>query len=407
MCDMLVRKIKYWAQLILLPLYGFSFLMPRDKKIWVFGSTFGRRFSDNPRYFYLYICQHEKCIRPVWISRNRQIVEWIGNNGYEAYYYRSLKGIWYCLRAKYYVYDNYAKDINFWLSGGAVKLNLWHGIPLKKIQQDNIFDKVRHPENHWQAFKAFPRTLSDEKKSHYVLTTSEFMRPVFESAFNTKRVFVAGYPRIDSFAGDEISNILTDTESNVYDRIQAVLGQDDRNKMIYYMPTFRDSETDFFNVIDMERLQSFLAAHHMVLCTKLHCKSKLRAEFAKLEGGNIVNIDADTDPYVYIKLADVLITDYSSVYFDFLFTGRPIVFFAYDLEKYLTGSRELYFDYGEYTPGFKAKDQRELEEALLQAVTGRDGYERARDTLKEKMFDMADAGASRRLIEAVWERYGR
>ncbi len=400
------QKIKYWAQLLLLPLYWLSHLMPRNKKIWVFGSTFGRRFSDNPRYLYLYICQNEKAVRPVWITRRKELADYLTANGCEAYTASSLKGIWYCLRAKYYLYDNYSKDISFWLSGGSVKLNLWHGIPLKKIQRDNRFDKVRHPQNRWQAFKSFPRRLSDEKKSHYVLTTSEFMRPIFESAFGTKHVLTTGYPRIDSFAGNEIRNLLTPAEKQAADHIRTVLGQDERNKMLYYMPTFRDSEEDFFGVVDMKRLQEFLSGNHMVLCTKLHCKSKLRSEFAKLEGGNIINIDADTDPYVYIDRADVLITDYSSVYFDFLFTGKPIVFFRYDLERYLSGSRELYFDYDAYTPGRKAKDQQELEDALLRAVSGDDGFLKEREAMKQKMFDIADAHASRRLIDAVTGRGG-
>ncbi|MDE6420890.1 MAG: hypothetical protein K2K87_10230, partial [Lachnospiraceae bacterium] len=64
-----VNGIKYWGQLLLLPIYWLSFLMPRDKNIWLFGSTFGRRFSENPRYLYLYACQHreENGLRPIWI----------------------------------------------------------------------------------------------------------------------------------------------------------------------------------------------------------------------------------------------------------------------------------------------------------------------------------------------------
>ena len=128
----MIDRWKYWGQLLLLPIYWCSFLVPRDRKIWLFGSTFGRRFADNPRYLYLYISQHKKKygIRPIWISHNREIVSFLEKNGYEAYYYHSLRGIWYALRGKVYLYDNYSKDINFWQSGGAVKVNLWHGIPV-------------------------------------------------------------------------------------------------------------------------------------------------------------------------------------------------------------------------------------------------------------------------------------
>ena len=178
----ITEGIKYWGQLLLLPVYWFSFLFPRNKNIWLFGSTFGRRFADNPRYFYLYVSQMVPEVRAIWISHDKGIVEFLSREGYEAYYNHSLKGIWYCLRGKVYCFDNYSKDISFWLSGGALKFNMWHGIPLKKIQADNVFDKVRHPKNGWDKFKSFPRRLSDEKPSHYVLTTSEFMKPIFESA---------------------------------------------------------------------------------------------------------------------------------------------------------------------------------------------------------------------------------
>lgn len=124
----MINNLKYWSQLFLLPIYWISFLTPRSKKKWVFGSTFGRRWADNGRYFYLYLSQHEKDkIRPIWISRGKSIVELLNRKGYEAYYVHSMKGIYYCLRAKVYVFDNYSKDISFWLSGEAVKINFWHG----------------------------------------------------------------------------------------------------------------------------------------------------------------------------------------------------------------------------------------------------------------------------------------
>ena len=422
------ERIKYWGQLLLLPVYGFSFLFPRDKHIWLFGSTFGRRFADNPRYLYLYVSQHsdrssdqvkasverwkaeghtftedEQCkdIRPIWISHDKAIVEFLNENGYEAYTYHSLKGIWYALRGKIYFFDNYSKDINFWQSGGAIKFNMWHGIPLKKIQADNVFDQVRHPKNRWEAFQSFPRRLSDEKPSHYVLTTSEFMRPIFESAFRTKKVSVTGYPRIDGFAFEDIRNLYTEVEQRALEKMNNLLNKDKRNKMVYYMPTFRDSETEFFKVMDLAVFDRFLKENHLIFCTKLHPKSKLRKQFEAIEGENIINIDADTDPYVFIHCSSALITDYSSIYFDYLFADKPIIFFDYDLQTYLKASREMYFDYKEYTPGVKAKTQKELEQALLSIANGVDENQEERRQLQKKLYDITDVCTSRILIEDI------
>lgn len=410
----ITERITYWGQLLLLPVYWFSFLFPRSKNIWLFGSTFGRRFADNPRYFYLYVSQMAKkndmqdnpCmidgnpIRPIWISRNKEIVEFLNDKGYESYYKHSLKGIWYCLRGKVYCFDNYSKDISFWLSGGAVKFNMWHGIPLKKIQADNIFDKVRHPESAWEKFKTFPRRLSDEKPSHYVLTTSEFMKPIFSSAFQTKKVSTIGYPRIDGFAFEEIRNIFTQTEQNALDKIKAAMHQSADSKMIYYMPTFRDSETSFFDVIDLQEFNNFLKVNHYVFCTKLHPKSKLRARFETIESENIIIIDADTDPYVFIPVSDMLVTDYSSIYFDYLFANKPIVFFDYDLEQYLKDSREMYFDYEEYTPGVKASTQEEFQQAI-QSVLEDDMYATHRKELQEQIYDESKQAISSNLMNEI------
>lgn len=428
----IINGVKYWGQLLFLPIYWLSFLFPRNKNIWLFGSTFGRRFADNPRYFYLYVSQHssqgseqiersmqsgegqnyewqqdENCkdIRPIWISHNREIAAFLQKNGYEAYYYHSMKGIWYCLRGKVYLFDNYAKDISFWLSGGAVKINLWHGIPLKKIQHDNIFDRFRHPAGFRERIYNYPRNISDEKPHHYVLTTSEFMKPIFSSAFQTENVLICGYPRCDRLEGYRINNPLTALEKAAAERIEKQRSCYPDSRVIYYMPTFRTSETDFFTVMDLEAFQRFLSEQRMVFCVKLHPKSKLREQFQKIEGNQIIIIDADADPYVFIEMADALVTDYSSIYFDYLLMDRPILFFNYDLKTYLEDSREMYFNYKEYTPGIKAANQRELEQGLKQIFLADKpeniDIQGEREALRNKMFGRERRSAGERLAGQI------
>ncbi len=401
-----INRIKYWGQVLLLPVYWLSFLMPRNKKIWLFGSTFGRRFADNPRYFYLYANQYEKQngIRPIWMSHNKDIVEMLQEKGYEAYYNHSLKGIWYCLRGKVYIFDNYSKDISFWFSGRTKKINLWHGIPLKKIQADNIFDTVRHPKNKWEKFKAFPRRLSDEKPSHYVLTTSDFLVPIFSSAFRTKNVLVSGYPRNDRLISDKIKNVLTSGEERDRKAIEEQVNVCGK-KMVYYMPTFRDSETKFFEAVNLTKFRGFLNINNILFCAKLHPKSKLKKQFDEIAGENIFVINADSDPYVFLEMADVLVTDYSSIYFDFLLADKPIVFFNYDLKDYLENSRELYFDYDEYTPGEKADTQEMFEKALIKACNPDEKYVKKyhglRENVADKMFNDKKNMASPRLVKDI------
>lgn len=393
------ERIKYWAQLFLVPVYGLSFLMPRNKKIWLFGSTFGRRFADSPRYLFLYLSEYSEDIRPVWITDNEEIYNCITTAGYEACMRGTFKSFLLRLRGGVYFYDNYPKDISHWLSGGAVKINLWHGVPLKKIQHDNVMDKFRHPKNMWERWKTFPRRLSDEKKSHYILATSEYYRPIFESAFQTKRTIVNRYPRTDIFTCDEIANVLLEDEKKSLEEIHEKSELHD--KVFIYMPTFRDSENVFFDCVNLKRLNDFLAENKYLLAVKLHCKSKLKEAFETLESPHICVIEPAADPSLFLGLSDALITDYSSVYFDYLLTDKPEIFFSYDLSEYLEKSREMYFDFDEFTPGPKCMNQDELEVCMKSAFESSSKYSEKRAEIREKAFVNQGNCASEELITKV------
>lgn len=396
--------LSYWMQLFLIPIYFLSFLIPRNPKLWLFGSTFGNRFADNPKYFYLYCSQFHKKnekngIRAVWITKQKEIVRLLRKNGYEVYYRYSLKGIWCCFRGKVYIFDNYSKDINFWLSAGAVKINLWHGIPLKKIQRDNCFDQVRNSKKWRDRWRYALRRMSDEKPSHYILTTSKKLIPIFSSAFGTKRVLTSGYPRNDSLLSEKISNIKTKQEIQDEKRLFKFYQEGKFERIIFYMPTFRDSEEKFFQIISFERLNRFLLENKYLLCVKLHPKSKLEKKFHELEKGKnpIIVLHSEDDPYIFLKKADMLITDYSSIFFDYLYLNRPLVFFDYDKEEYLTHSRKFYFDYNKITPGEKAETMEELFSAMNQGFEKKQEWQEPRLYLKEKIFGSTSELASKKL----------
>lgn len=406
----LIERIKYWSQLLLLPIYWLSYLMPRNKRIWLFGSTLGKRFSDNPRYLYLYCSQHkeELNIRSIWISKDKEIVACLTGAGLEAYYYHSLKGIWYALVGKVYLYDHYSKDINFPQSGGAVKVDMWHGIPLKKIQADNSMDKFRHPKNSWEKWKCLPRNSSSEKPTDHILATSEYLKPLFESAFrNPNNVFVCGYPRNDYLISDAIHNVLLPNEQKELDEVQTFLEQYSDGKVIYYMPTYRDSQSRFFDIMNLDAFAAFLSKEHILFCIKQHPFSKHKGEFAAIQYDNILMLDSDSDPYVVLKHSDVLITDYSSIYFDFLLLDRPILFFDYDRAEYEEASRELYWNYDEATPGEKVETMEDLMRAIRDAchpgTEYSQKYHEERMALRNRMFDAPEELSSPRMVKLVGE----
>ena len=398
----LVKNIKYISQLLYLPIYALSKLSPRDKRLWIFGSTFGRRFADNPRYLYNYICENSRELKiyPMWISEDRELVNYLNEHHFPACYKRSLKGVFYALRGGVYFYDNYSKDINYPLSGGALRVNMWHGVPLKKIQHDNIHDSFRHPKNIIERIKNYPRNISDEKPSDYVLATSKGLAATFAKAFKTEHVLTCGYPRVDSISTIKIRCLLTPSEKKIKQQLMQMKSSLNNPKIILYVPTFRASEEDFFEVVDIVKLNEFLKENNFILVLKLHMKSKLNEAFNRLLSDHILIVPPDDDISRFMVNSDLLITDYSSVYFDYLWLDKPIVFFDYDLDKYLSDSREMYYDYDEVTPGYKAKDFDELTEAILDSFE-LDIYKKDRRILKDRMFDIPEKSASEELIKEV------
>jgi len=136
---LLYRFISLFKYIFSLPLYWFSFSIPRSKNIWLFGAWFGYRFADNSRHVYEYIYEKGLSIRAIWLSRKRSIVDTLRKNGREAYLVSSLHGYWFSCRAAVVISSNGKADVNRLAISRAKKIQLWHGIPLKKI---GLFDDI-------------------------------------------------------------------------------------------------------------------------------------------------------------------------------------------------------------------------------------------------------------------------
>ena len=136
-------------------------------------------FNDNSKYFFLFSRKYLKKYKIIWLTNDTNVVKIVNDLGMQSYRIRTLKGMFHALTAKYYIYSFHLHDINFWTSGGSIKFNLWHGIPLKDIafaiksgpsaklydEKSLIFSKVIRPH-------VFIRP-------NYMLTTSRLMSRYF------------------------------------------------------------------------------------------------------------------------------------------------------------------------------------------------------------------------------------
>lgn len=326
--------------------YFISGLIPRNNNLWVFGS-FGV-FNDNSRYLYQYLVSHpEYNITPVWISGNGSSISEAKKYG-KAYHKFSLRGLYFCLTAKVYVFSSYISDINFFTSRNAIKVNLWHGIPLKKIEFDI---KTKPLSDIFRDASLLSKLLRPHVRVKYdlVLSPSQFIADYsFKSAFRItdNEVILAQYPRVtDLQECEKLANLST------------------FDKVILYAPTWRDSGQDFIleSGIDFSELNEIMKRNNAILLVKLHSSTKLNINLEQFS--HISLIDNKTDPNKLMKSSDILISDYSSIYFDYAMLDRPILHFCFDLDKYQQ-NRELYFDYREALGGDVVYNFSELKENL-------------------------------------------
>ena len=328
-------------------IYYTLYFVPRTNKIWLFGSGSGHSFSDNAKYLFLY-SYSRKDVKYYWISKNNKLVKKLIDDGYDACYAYSLKGVWLSIISKVYIYDGRANGINFWTSLGSYHINLWHGSPLKKLDRDI------HLSNS-DFFKGFNGNFIKRNRIRYkmpewfvvpdlMIATSDKVACYLKSAFGTSNVISLGYPR-----NDIILNNNLDTEHNI----------DNYDKVVLYAPTFRDTNTENRELLlDCKRLNDLLIKNKTIFLVKLHRHDK--SIVMKDEFSNINLLDNDIDVYPMFKNIDLLITDYSSIFFDFLLTEKPILFYPYDKDSYLSNDRPMYDDYDSVTPGYKVLEFSEL-----------------------------------------------
>lgn len=401
--------------------FALTHLMPRRPDLWAFGSWQGQRFADNARYLFLYATSlPEPKPRCVWISANRSVVEHLREAGFPAYRKWSVRGLWTALRAAVYVYDMRSSDISYALSGGAVRVNLWHGVPLKRIERD--IEDPQHPLNKARYGSLATRLIHSwvdpqiYEHADYLVATGPDPATFFQSAFAVKpsAVLRTGYPRNDALFGQAWARRALGPED------VAISEQLERDRaagyrVVGYFPTWRDITLvrgGLFQVpLPLGDLDRVLERYRTKLYCKLHQSSRAVLEnMEELEScEHIELLPSDVDIYQQLPLMDALITDYSSVYFDYLLLERPIIFYAPDLDEYQR-YRTFYYDYEDATPGPKAYDAEQLVCALENVLADYDHATEAwradRHRVGEAVHSFFDGNSSKRCYEAIVERFG-
>ena len=274
---------------------------------------------------------------------------------------------------------------------GQVYLQTWHGTPLKKIG----FDIGRPQFASGTAY--FDRLAADIGKWDLLLSQNPFSTPIFRRAFRYEgEICEYGYPRND---------ILT-RGGPLAGQIRRRLGIPDGKRVVMYVPTWRDNQFyasgryRFDLRIDLERAWQVLGPDHVLLIRGHHhlandVTAGTRRDFA-------LNVTGYPNISELFLITDVLITDYSSVMFDFAVTGRPMLFFTYDLEQYRDQLRGFCFDFEAEAPGPLLASSEEVLAAARDSAAATAGYAAAYQAFAAKYCPLDDGKAGARVCDRLF-----
>lgn len=401
LCLLHMDNVKKWArkalfsakQLIRTGILGAIFyslwLVPRKKELVLFGSDFG--FSGNPKYLFLEF-QKQMKYKAVWIAKNIDVYKKMQKQGYEVYLCNTWKGFWTQLRAGTLIHSHSIKeDFSYLAVGGATSINCWHGVGLKR----SWFRNINAFSGRWQAAapslkRSFNLWWARTNMAHrnFVIGTSEEVIAYYPETYHVKPNYILnlGQARNDVFFDSELEG------ANLPQIFQ-------NGKVIVYMPTHRaygerkGKKESVGGDIDYKKLSGILEKYGYTFVLKQH-KFNTRSQVVSRRYENIIDISRfnnDLDTQLILKYTDILITDYSSCYTDFLLLNRPVVFYCYDLDQYLA-KWDLNFDYDYVTPGPKVFDSDELIDALEKLMQGQDDYKEERERVKRVFYSPENQG---------------
>lgn len=369
-------------------------LMPRRRdRIVVIGRDEGK-FVDNAKYFFLQASVDEHAIpRLVFLTEREDVRDMLQARSFAAIVHPSATSIGLLLTAGIAVVDStewYLRWRRF-LLGGARVVQLWHGVGYKRIEIDKWSNEAA--SRGWMskppvaALRWLRRRLTGRLVTYAAVnTTSAFYRDrVFQPAFKSRHFTVVGYPR-NTF-GRLGTHVLRGSDLNVDAALLERLPSWRREgrRIVLVAPTYRDSRATALGLDaeEIAKLDAAAAAQRIELVFKFH---PLERGAEAIRGEHLHLCAPESDLYPLMPHSDALVTDYSSIYMDYLLLDKPVLFLVPDLDEYVRLDRQLQFDFDAMTPGTKVRTWPELL-ARLEEEWRNDVFASARATLAQTAFD--------------------
>ncbi len=343
----------------------------------------GAKFmTGNNYYFFHYLEARSPAFRYFFYTKNKKVFRELSKKfpGRIIYAYRWQTFVQFVKARVLLVSTGYDDFFPFFLPADKKIINLWHGIPIKKIGLDTAGVNNRE-------IRAFSKAID------YFCVSSEFEGELMKQAFElpSRKIFVSGQPKND-FIRHDFSAL-----AKAYPFLN--------KKVILYAPTFRDEGMEKKSLTELlkpEKLQRLLKKEDAFFLYRSHINA---TEKGSLQGFNrIVPASPfefpDAQPLLWY--ADLLITDYSGIYFDFLLLDRPIIFYNYDETEYRK-KRAFLYDYAENTPGPKVQTPEALHGAVTFCLQHPQQDAAARKKVKNKFHTFTDGKACDRIYRKITE----
>ncbi len=385
-----------WAAGIFSWLYQLASL--KDPETVALTSFHGDGYRGNTRILFERLCEHP-ILKPVWLSRNPQLVQQLKERfgDKRVCLTHSLTGIQTLSRASVIFLTHGTSDYPFMrLPRHALVIQTYHGLPTKRGEYMRPKSGNKPGFLHRKILEYRFRPIT------HFLSSSPLVTELFSSRFNIppERFLETGYPAYDALISLE-NGYITDeiTRPHRFNRFWPNAPEAD--KLILYAPTFRRRKRTRwfpFDDLDLNALADFLEEKKALMALRAHPNEGLDISRYREISSRFVSGDQKTieDVYELLAAADVIMTDYSSIYIEGLLLDLPVVFIPYDLDTY---ERGLPLPFEQISPGPSVYSQKRLLAPLNDAIERTDGYELHRKKVRDLYFTRADGQATDRVIQ--------
>lgn len=342
-----------------------------DSHIWLFSSTDNSHYNYNSRYLFEYVKENLPEITPLFVINDPELRNSLSSKYGKQYFIEteSIQGIRQALSAGVWFTSAGLPAYGTGLHKKRLIINLWHGVPLKKIA---LLDP-----NLKKAARIYFKKIFSENYT-CILTASHELIPLMARSFavSEDKIKVWGQPRNDGlFQKNDCREILGQLFPDLPEYTKTVL----------YAPTFRDYgqvQLFPFKDFDQKQLEAFLDEKNMLLFIRTHVAEQGSADPYLGKRIRFLGNEQAEDVTGILNIFDCLITDYSSIYIDYLLTDKPMIFLPYDRQQYLDG-RGMNFDYDDVTPGPKPETFNDF----LDALSPKEDFWKSERTRVNRLFN--------------------